>query len=449
MHGNAKEQAEIDSEKEIIEISTVQAMGKNKYGNVTQNELEEKLNSNAGNDKTEVIDNGDTLVVKFVDSGRYYEVDNDGNVSEPVEIVIDEYAGDLTKGGRCDGSEEKPFEINCIEDLVAFSQSVNSGNTYTSMYVRLMRTLDFNSIFSYNDYLTTEYDEYLGGDGTTGLKEQLSENGFIAVGDNSKYFKGIFDGNNYEIKNIYENTTSYAGLFGSTNGATIKNISVSGNINTSGEYAGGIVGISSNNSSGTNKIINCYNYAKIESENSSGGIIGRTNYGIQNIYNCGNFGEIQGEYTGGLIGRAYGTSGTIKIYNCYNIGNVIGSYAGGILGVALNGSATPSYIGNCYNVGNIKGNVYGAILGQVYNIKDVQNCYYLDNIDRSGINASYAENIKCLIENYMISETFLNDLNTYVEEYNNSNTINSDFVRLNEWILNEDKKYPILKINSN
>ena len=80
MHGKAKEQAEIDGEKEIVETSTIQAMGKNKYGNVTQNELEEKLNSNAGDGKTEVIDDGDTLVVKFVDSGRYYEVDGNGNV---------------------------------------------------------------------------------------------------------------------------------------------------------------------------------------------------------------------------------------------------------------------------------------------------------------------------------------------------------------------------------
>ena len=32
--GKSKEQAEIDSEKEIIETSTVEAMGKNKYGNI-------------------------------------------------------------------------------------------------------------------------------------------------------------------------------------------------------------------------------------------------------------------------------------------------------------------------------------------------------------------------------------------------------------------------------
>lgn len=39
MHGKAKESAEIDSEKETLEIATIQAMGKNKYGNIVKNEL--------------------------------------------------------------------------------------------------------------------------------------------------------------------------------------------------------------------------------------------------------------------------------------------------------------------------------------------------------------------------------------------------------------------------
>ena len=114
MHGKAKEQAEIDEEKEILETSTIQAMGKNKYGDIIRSELEEKLNDNAGEGKTEVMDNGDTLVVKFIERNRYYEVDSNGNVSEPIIMKQDEYAGDIIKGGRCDGSEEKPYEINCI-----------------------------------------------------------------------------------------------------------------------------------------------------------------------------------------------------------------------------------------------------------------------------------------------------------------------------------------------
>ena len=47
-----------------------------------------------------------TIEVLFTDSNRYYEIDEDGNVSEPQEVVKDQYAGDITKGGRCDGSEE-------------------------------------------------------------------------------------------------------------------------------------------------------------------------------------------------------------------------------------------------------------------------------------------------------------------------------------------------------
>lgn len=61
----AKEQSEIDGEREVLETSVVQAMGKNKYGNVTQSELKERLNNNVGDGKTEVIDDGDTLVVNF------------------------------------------------------------------------------------------------------------------------------------------------------------------------------------------------------------------------------------------------------------------------------------------------------------------------------------------------------------------------------------------------
>ena len=80
MHGDAKEKADIDTEKEIVETSTIQAMGQNKFGNIEQIELQEKLDNNAGTGKTEAIDNGDTIIVKFIDSNRYYEIGTDGNV---------------------------------------------------------------------------------------------------------------------------------------------------------------------------------------------------------------------------------------------------------------------------------------------------------------------------------------------------------------------------------
>ena len=173
----AKEKAQIDEEKEIVGASAVQSAGANRYGNIEKEELAIYVAKNAGNRDVEVIEDANKIYVNFKDTERYYEVGDEGDVSNPIIKEEIEYAGDITKGGTLDGSVDKPYEIWCIEDLVAFSQNVSNGNTYSGKYVKLMRTLDFNSIFSYNDHTTKEYDTYLGGDGTVELKTQLSENG--------------------------------------------------------------------------------------------------------------------------------------------------------------------------------------------------------------------------------------------------------------------------------
>ena len=118
---NAKQQAEIDNEKSIVERAKMLAMMRSKNGAITYEIFEPAIKDEAGKISTDVSDAGDTIEVLFKESNRYYEIDQDGNVSEPQEVVKDEYAGDITKGGRCDGSKEKPYEINCIEDLVVFS----------------------------------------------------------------------------------------------------------------------------------------------------------------------------------------------------------------------------------------------------------------------------------------------------------------------------------------
>ena len=80
---NAKERAEIDSEREIVEQATVQAMGKNKRGNIVRNELQEELDKITGEGKTTVTADTEEqgYFVKFVDSGRIYKVSIDGEVT--------------------------------------------------------------------------------------------------------------------------------------------------------------------------------------------------------------------------------------------------------------------------------------------------------------------------------------------------------------------------------
>lgn len=87
MHGKAKESAEIDSEKETVEIATIQAMGKNKYGNIVKNELQAELNKSLGNGITEVLDGDDEeYIVKFNQSKRYYSVNSNGDI-EYIEVT--------------------------------------------------------------------------------------------------------------------------------------------------------------------------------------------------------------------------------------------------------------------------------------------------------------------------------------------------------------------------
>ena len=128
--GRAKEEAEIANEKEILEKATVQAMGNNKYGNIEKEELQGELDKETGEGKTEVADNGEEIEVLFKESNRYYTVDKDGNVGEFQEFVEDKYPGDITvgtDGKTLAGTEAEPYEIWCIEDLVAFSNIVNGS----------------------------------------------------------------------------------------------------------------------------------------------------------------------------------------------------------------------------------------------------------------------------------------------------------------------------------
>lgn len=80
--GNAKEQAEIDGERECVEIAVVQAMGKDKYGDVKKDKLKEELDNIAGKDKTNIIESENHLTIEFKDSGNYYSVNKDGEVEK-------------------------------------------------------------------------------------------------------------------------------------------------------------------------------------------------------------------------------------------------------------------------------------------------------------------------------------------------------------------------------
>lgn len=74
-----KEKTEIANEKEVVEVSTVQSIEKDRYGNITKIQLQNTLDNNTGKGVTSVTEDED-FIVTFLEPQRVYNVDQDGNV---------------------------------------------------------------------------------------------------------------------------------------------------------------------------------------------------------------------------------------------------------------------------------------------------------------------------------------------------------------------------------
>ena len=480
--GRAKEEAEIANEKEIVEKATVQAMENNKYGNIEKSELQSALDKQMGEGKTETDDVGEEFEVGFLDSKRYYTVDKDGNVTGPQDIVEDKSPGDITKDKNGnDIKEGQPYEIWCIEDLCAFSNLVNNESVYST--VMLMRDLNFNSKYSYVNG-TIEVDGNIPScNSIEELQKALTENeGFYPIGDSlSTSFRGIFDGNNKAIKNIYINRPDMlVGLFGRTsavfgNNIIIKNLSIFGNM-TGSDVGSIFANVVTNNIDSLIKIENCISNVKIKGSDHVGGIIGINSASSQGnliIANCINKGTINGKkYVGGILGHNYNNA---KIINCYNSGNVAGeSDVGGIVGhderqsniinsynlgnikANSNAGGITGWLGwyernieNCYNIGEISGNVKGGIIGGL-NISNelltTQNCYYLNKNISKGTESwngggESQEDINGISDTEIKSSEILEKLNEYVETVEEKESI-----QLKKWVQGSDG-YPTFEFS--
>lgn len=223
------------------------------------------------------------------------------------------------------------------------------------------------------------------------------------IGINSNPFKGTFDGQGYSVTGMYiENPeNNRAGFFGLIENAVIKNLTVSGNINTPGKSnvgmiagmmsyasivgggshiencvsegtikaksdAGGIAGYSMPNwIDRKNYILNCVSNVKLEiasnntSDNNAGGIVGQSAFTI--IANCVASGSIHGygEKCGGIVGYAYEN---VQITNCVSSVNFDTqiNYVGGIVG-SCNIDVS---IFNCVSYADVRGRNYlGGVSG--------------------------------------------------------------------------------------
>ena len=338
-----------------------------------------------------------------------------------MEDTINEYAAGITVEQVTDenpgvlegtGTDDDPYTINSIEDLVVFASNVREGKTYEGQTVKLGVSLDFNSNKSYVEPLRTNYGEYgYGGELKTlltsgeGFKPIGTESYLESEGQKVNIFKGTFDGNNNVIYRLYidrdityngEEYEEYQlGLFGYNEG-TIRNLGIvdnnikakkiSGNCNI---FVGAIVG----QNQGT--IENCYNQGNISNNFIVGGISGRNNGTITYCYNLGNISGSTGS-VGGISGDSL--EGNFSF--CYNKGTLKGN--GSIAGI----STSSNSINSCYNNGKIISESINEVFisGIGYGTSGVINCYNTGEINVTNDNSAYVSGItgtyqSCTIKN--------------------------------------------------
>ena len=287
------------------------------------------------------------------------------------------------------------------------------------------------------------------------LTEWLSENnpsqGWMPVGAKDEPFKGTFDGNGKTLK-LFINRPDQenVGFMGVVDRATIKNLTVKGNI-TGKTAVGGIIGYCNVRTSPACEIENCHYVGNV----NGGGIVGKISYysakysvaPIPTIKNCSFTGKaeagivyscemvyIQGckvnatieseDAAGGIIGIIYPGIDTqtidifSEVHDCSVSGHIKGQNAGGIVGSSkaikiYNNLVTADVEGT--NAGGVLGGRYdGLYQGQTSITKNVIASVQIKGAQRvgrvTGINEATCGNIGTQSTNYVI-----NGLSVYLD----------------------------------
>jgi hypothetical protein len=244
------------------------------------------------------------------------------------------------------------LDFNAIADSSGCPFSLYQG-TYQKRCrgYELTQDLDFDSN---QDGVMDENDLYWNANSSgEGL-------GWSPIGNNSIQFSAVFEGNNFEIKNLYINrpTQDYIGLFGQIKNANIQNVSLVGPLAEvrGDDQVGALVGSSTNN----NSLLNVSVAINVQGDDYIGGLIG--NAGRDDVIEgSSNSGNITGDnYVGGLIGHA---SSNNLIEGSFNRGKVTGNQnVGGLIGRL----SSVNTMRTSFNTGAVIGQYYvGGLAGYV------------------------------------------------------------------------------------
>jgi len=271
--------------------------------------------------------------------------------------------------------------VSAIADVNADATTITMNGDYsiTANFAIAIEIWDWYELDAVRDNLAGNYTLMNDLDSNAPGYEELASPtanevfGWQPIGTEDNLFTGTFDGQGYEIRDLFINrpSESYVGLFGAVNqSGGIKNIGVT-NATVIGEDAvGGLVGVCY----GT--VTNSYSTGSVTSEADAGGLVGWNQGIVSNSYaTCTVIGGFV--FVGGLVGVNDGT-----VTNSYSTGSVTGygQCIGGLVGG--NGYSSPGTVSNSYSTGRVTGeDDVGGLVGANWPEGIVSDCYAAGNVD--------------------------------------------------------------------
>ena len=262
-----------------------------------------------------------------------------------------------------EGTEDNPYLIETVSDLVFFRDRVNGGNNYAGKHVKLAADIDLSSIENWTPIGNITY------------------NSQYKPVDASKVFSGVFDGNGKVISNLKiertvggADTQANVGLFGITGeGAAIKDLTLTNvNIETDGRNVGALAGFAYK---ATLSNITVNGNIQIKGGNNVAGVAGMTRYYDMSATNISVSGAnssaiVGNNIVGGIFAEiAPGDSEqTFKGLNVENVAITGVGGVGGIVGLLTTGAVYNVTVKNVVLTGrtDYQGNAMGRIrLGSI------------------------------------------------------------------------------------
>jgi len=277
--------------------------------------------------------------------------------------------------------------------LTSFAQFSGSGSGTESDPYRIFNAVNLTQMRNFLNQEGVYFKLQNDIDLTDWLADNYPGQGWQPVGSSSEPFKGVLDGNGKTISgfSINRSSTDYVGLFSYVTGATIKDLTLKGDIKGkayvgsllgygsatvtnytfegtvtgTGNYTGGVGGYQSTASSSITV------KGTVKGGNYTGGIYG---YGV-GLTSATFTGQVTGSsYIGGLEGQGSGT-----FNSCIVNAPVKGTsqYTGGLVGY----TASSLTVSNCKHEGKVEGASYtGGLVGYTKSNITARNSTHRNNV---------------------------------------------------------------------